>query len=156
MRNQAPLASARMRAIAKGGGFHLGLRVAAASLVGWFAFPTPAGADEPIGANEPRMMSETAEVTSVVDAFDKDDPFDLNIVLGFTQSWKTAKIRRESQLPPAGLGGTPPAQAGFIPATENIAAYSSSMSTLNLGVDVGIYHDLALILRLPVILAWSQ
>ena len=46
--------------------------------------------------------------------------------------------------------------AGFIPATENIATYTSSMSTLNVGADVGIYHDLALILRLPVILSWSQ
>src|SRR5580704_893201 len=115
-----------------------------------------AHADEPVAAREPALMNETAEITSVVDAFDKDDPFDLNIVLGFTQSWKTAKIRRESQLPQAGLAGPPSQPAGFIPATENIASYSSSTSTLNLGVDVGIYHDLALIIRMPVILAWSQ
>jgi hypothetical protein len=115
-----------------------------------------AHADEPVAAREPNLMNETAEITSVVDAFDKDDPFDLNIVLGFTQSWKTAKIRRESQLPQNGLEGVPSSQAGFIPATENIASYSSSMSVLNLGVDVGLYHDLALILRMPVILAWSQ
>jgi len=115
-----------------------------------------ARADEPVAAREPELMNETAEITSVVDAFDKNDPFDLNIVLGFTQSWKTAKIRRESQLPQNGLEGPSTAQAGFIPATENIASYSSSMSTLNLGLDVGLYHDLALILRMPVILAWSQ
>jgi len=115
-----------------------------------------AHADEPVAAREPTLMTETAEVTSVVDAFDKDDPFDLNIVLGFTQSWKTAKIRRESQLPQNGLEGPSSSQAGFIPATENIASYSSSMSVLNLGVDVGLYHDLALVIRMPVILAWSQ
>ncbi|HEX3345003.1 MAG TPA: hypothetical protein VHS09_10550 [Polyangiaceae bacterium] len=115
-----------------------------------------AHADEPVAAREPALMNETAEITSVVDAFDKDDPFDLNIVLGFTQSWKTAKIRRETQLPQNGLEGAPGQQAGFVPATENVASYSSSMSTLNLGVDVGLYRDLALILRLPVILAWSQ
>jgi hypothetical protein len=116
-----------------------------------------AHADEPVAAREPALMSETAEITSVVDAFDKDDPFDLNIVLGFNQSWKTAKIRRESQIAQPGLEGSPASgQAGFIPATENIASYSSSMSVLNLGADVGLYHDLALILRMPVILAWSQ
>jgi hypothetical protein len=115
-----------------------------------------AQADEPVAAREPAMMSETAEITSVVDAFDGSDPFDLNIVLGFSQSWKNAKIRRETQLPQNGLAGAPGSPAGFIPATENIASYSSSMSTLDLGVDVGIYHDLALILRVPVILAWSQ
>ena len=107
----------------------------------------PARADEPVGAREPHLMSETAEITSVVDAFDDDDPFDLNLVLGFTQSWKHAKIRRETQLNQPGL-----ADGGFIPATENIASYSSSKSTLLVGADVGLYKDLALILRVPLIL----
>jgi hypothetical protein len=110
-----------------------------------------ARADEPVGAREPRLMSETSEVTSVADAFDKDDPFDLNLVLGFTQSWKHAAIRRETQLNQPGL-----ATGNFIPATENIASYSASMSTLLVGADVGIYRDLALIVRLPIILSWSQ
>jgi hypothetical protein len=111
----------------------------------------PAWADEPVSVREPRLMSETAEITTVADAFDKDDPFDLNLVLGFTQSGAHAKIRRETQLNQAGL-----ATGGFIPASENIASYSSTMSTLLVGADVGIYQDLALILRLPVILSWSQ
>jgi hypothetical protein len=111
----------------------------------------PAVADEPVGAREPHLMSETAEVTSVVDAFDDDDPFDLNLVLGFTQSWEHAKVRRETQLNQIGL-----ADGGFIPATENIASYSSSRSTLLVGADVGLYKDLALLLRVPLILSWSQ
>jgi hypothetical protein len=115
-----------------------------------------AWADEPVAAREPRLMSETAEITTVADAFDAGDPFDLNLVLGFTQSWKNAKIRRESQLQQNGLYGSPSFPAGFIPASENVASYSSSMSVLNVGADVGIYHDLALILRVPVILSWSQ
>jgi hypothetical protein len=108
-------------------------------------------ADEPVAAREPELMSETAEITSVADAFDKNDPFDLNLVLGFTQSWKNAKIRRETTLFQPGLS-----QGGFVPATENIASYSSSMSTLLVGADIGIYHDLALVLRVPIILSWSQ
>ncbi|HTB73223.1 MAG TPA: hypothetical protein VK762_08255 [Polyangiaceae bacterium] len=111
----------------------------------------PAMADEPVGAREPHLMSETAEITSVVDAFDEDDPFDLNLVLGFTQSWEHAKIRRETQLNQVGL-----ADGGFIPATANIASYSSSRSTLLVGADVGLYKDLALIFRVPLILSWSQ
>ncbi len=110
---------------------------------------TPARADEPIGAGEPRLMDETAEVTTVADAFDKDNPFDLNLVLGFTESLKHANIHRESQL--SGL-----ATGGFIPATENVASYTSTTSTLLVGTDVGLYRDLALILRVPVILGWSQ
>jgi hypothetical protein len=120
-------------------------------MLAWFGVASVARADEPVAAREPRLMSETAEITSVADAFDGDDPFDLNLVLGFRQSWKHASIRRESQLNQQGLQ-----TGGFIPATENVASYSSSMSILDVGADVGIYHDLALILRLPVILSWSQ
>jgi hypothetical protein len=121
------------------------------AVLAWMGIARGAFADEPVAAREPQLMSETAEVTSVVDAFDKNDPFDLNLVLGFTQSWKNAKIRRETNLNQPGL-----ASGGFVPASENIASYSSSMSTLLVGADVGIYHDLALILRVPVILSWSQ
>jgi hypothetical protein len=127
------------------------LSVSVASLLLLLGAARDAGADEPIGAHEPHLMSETSEITTVADAFDSDDPFDLNLVLGFTQSWKHASIRRESQLNQPGL-----ADGNFIPATENIASYSSSMSTLLVGADVGIYKDLALILRLPIILSWSQ
>src|ERR1700722_12376911 len=111
----------------------------------------PARADEPVGAREPHLMSEAAEIPSVVDAFHDDDPFDLNLVLGFTQSWKHAKVRRETQLNQVGL-----ADGGFIPATENIATYSSSRTSLLVGADVGLYKDLALIFRVPLILGWSQ
>src|SRR5580704_16600025 len=108
-----------------------------------------ASADEPVGAREPRLMSETAEITSVADAFDGDDPFDLNLLVGFHQAWKHANIRRESSI-------TQLSNGGFVPANANIATYSSSMSTLDVGADVGIYRDFALILRVPVILSWSQ
>jgi hypothetical protein len=132
----------------------LSLGIAAASAL--FGGGATARADEPVAAREPRLMSETAEITSVVDAFDEGDPFNLNLVLGVSQSWKNAKIRRESQLAQNGLGGAPGSSAGFIPATENVASYSSQMTVINLGADVGLYHDLALILRLPIILGWSQ
>jgi len=107
-----------------------------------------ARADEPVAPGEPRLMSETAEITSVVDAFDNDDPFDLNLTLGFQQTWKSANIRRESNLSQPGLS-----TGGVLSANENIASYSQSTSTLNMGADVGIYKDLALIFRLPLILA---
>jgi hypothetical protein len=149
MRNAAPLASARMRAIAKGGGRRPIWALAAGLATG--ALSAPARADEPIGANEPKMMSETAEVTSVVDAFDKDDPFDLNLTLGFDQAWKHANIRRESTLSQAGL-----TQGGYTATTENVASYSRQTSTLLIGADIGLWHDLAIIARLPIILADAQ
>ncbi len=124
--------------------------IAGALLSSVMAVATARG-DEPVAAREPRLMSETAEVTSVVDAFDEDDPFDLNLQIGFSQSWKHAKIRRETQSFQPGF-----ATGGFVPATENVATYSSTTSTLLVGADVGLYKDVALTLRVPVILDWSQ
>src|SRR5580693_3217099 len=114
-------------------GLSAGASVALA-VAGVVCLPGLARADEPVAAREPRLMSETAEITTVADAFDGDDPFDLNLVLGFTQSWKQAAIRRETQLNQAGL-----ATGNFIPANENIATYDSSRSTLDVGADIGIY-----------------
>jgi hypothetical protein len=108
-------------------------------------------ADEPVAAKEPRLLQETGENTTVIDAFDKDDPFDANILLAFRQSWKSANIRRESSLNQPGL-----ASGAFLAANENVASYSRSTSILEVGGDVGIYKDLALSLRMPLILADAQ
>ena len=110
-----------------------------------------ARADEPVAAGEPRLMNETGEATTVIDAFDKDDPFDLNLTLGFTQQWKSANVRRETSLNQPGLSS-----GHFVAATENVAAYSQSTSTLNMGADIGIFRDVALTFRLPLILSDSR
>lgn len=113
--------------------------------------PRVAMADEPVAASEPRLMSETSEITSVVDAFDSTDPFDVHFLLGFEQSWKTANIRRETALFQPGLS-----TGGFVAHSENVAKFSQSTSTLNMGADVGIFRDLALVFRLPLILSDSR
>ena len=119
-----------------------------AAVVATTAYCAAAHADEPVTASEPRLMSETAEITSVVDAFDRDDPFDLHITAGFQQVWKRADIHRETSLNQPGL-----ATGGFVPATENVAAYSQSQSLLNLGLDIGLFRDFALLARLPLVLS---
>jgi hypothetical protein len=110
-----------------------------------------AHADEPISAREPRLMQETGENTTVIDAFDKDDPFDANLLLTFRQQWKSANIRRETALSQGGLSS-----GGFVSATENVARFNQSISTLEIGGDIGIFRDLALSFRLPIILADSR
>ncbi len=127
------------------------LACAAASTVTLVLSPGIAHADEPVTAGEPRLLSETGEITSVVDAFDKDDPFDLHLSLGFSQQWKSSNIRRETSLNQPGLS-----TGNFVASTENVAKYSQSISTLNVGAQIGIYHDLALLLRLPLVLADSR
>lgn len=117
------------------------------AITGIFA-PSEARADEPYAPKEPRLLRESAEVTSVVDAFDDDDPFDLHVFAAFEQRWKSAKIRRETTLSQPGLS-----TGGFVPATENVASYSQSLSVVNLGVDVGLFKDFGLVFRAPIIVA---
>jgi hypothetical protein len=112
---------------------------------------SPASADEPVAAKEPRLLRETGENTTVIDAFDKDDPFDANLLLTLRQSWKSANIRRESTLSQPGL-----ASGGFTASNENVASYSQSTTVLEVGGDIGIFRDLALSVRLPLILADSR
>lgn len=111
-----------------------------------------ARADEPLKPTEPTLMAEPGEVVDVVDAFDteKGDPFDLNLSLGFHQHWERGEIRREGN---RGPDGEPATNAGFVSNVENIASYKHTTSTLNMRADVGIYKDLALFFRLPLILA---
>lgn len=110
-----------------------------------------AAADEPVAAKEPRLLRETGENTTVIDAFDKDDPFDANLLLTLRQSWKSSNIRRETSLAQPGL-----TTGGFTSANENVASYSQSLTVLEVGGDIGIFRDLALSLRLPLILADSR
>lgn len=108
----------------------------------------PAYADEPVPAKEVRLLRETGENTTVIDAFDKDDPFDANLVLGLHQSWKSANIRRETTIQQNGL-----ASGGFTATNENVASYSQSRTILDMGADIGIFRDAALSFRLPFILS---
>ncbi|HEY4159118.1 MAG TPA: hypothetical protein VGM29_13510, partial [Polyangiaceae bacterium] len=57
---------------------------------------TPALADEPRKVSEPQVMREPAEIVQVADAFDDDDPFDLQLSLGYQTSWETSQIHRET------------------------------------------------------------
>jgi len=116
-------------------------------------FETDARADEPIKPTEPSLMAEPGEVVDVVDAFDteKGDPFDLNLSLGFHQQWERGKIRRESNIGPDGDKSAD--NVGFTHNVENIASYKHTTSTLNMRADVGLYKDLGLFFRVPLILA---
>lgn len=115
------------------------------------ALARPASADEPVAARGPRLLRETGENTTVIDAFDEDDPFDANLLLTLRQSWKSANIRRETTIAQPGL-----ASGAFTASNENVASYAQSLTVLEIGGDVGIYKDLALSLRLPLILADSR
>jgi hypothetical protein len=111
----------------------------------------PAGADEPKKVGEPRMLAEPGELTDVIDAFDGDDVFDLHLSIGYQYTSKHANIRRETNIGNAQNRGL--STGGYLASNMNVASYDESTSRLNTRLDVGIYHDIALFFRMPIILA---
>jgi hypothetical protein len=116
-------------------------------------FPRVAQATEPKKSTEPHMLSEPGEITNVIDAFDSDngDPFDVSILLGYQQSWLGAKIMRETFINQPGLSS-----GHFTSNRMNVAQYKEVTSRLNTRIDVGIFKDLALYFRMPLILSNSR
>jgi hypothetical protein len=107
-----------------------------------------AHADEPRRVSEPNVLREPSEITQVVDAFDEGDPFDLHLSLGYSSSWKTADILRETSIVQPGLSS-----GGFVQSNMNVGEYKETTSRLIARADVGLYRDVALIVRMPVILS---
>ncbi|RYE94423.1 MAG: hypothetical protein EOO75_02045, partial [Myxococcales bacterium] len=111
-----------------------------------------ASAHEPRKASEPRIMSEPGEITNVVDAFDDENNngFDVHLTLGFQRSWLGANIRRETSI--GGPSNPGLATGGYTSSLLNVAKYSEVTSRLNTRLDVGVYKDIGLYLRIPFIL----
>jgi hypothetical protein len=105
-------------------------------------------AEEPRTVREPDVLSEAAEVVSVVDAFDGEDPFDLHFRLGFQQTWKSSTLTRETHSTEAQFSS-----GGFTANNLKVAEYTEVTSRMNTRLDIGVYQDLALVVRMPVILS---
>ena len=107
-----------------------------------------ARADEPKKVTEPRVLREPSEIVQVADAFDDDDMFDLHLSLGYQHTWQSARILRETNIVQGGL-----ATGGYTVSNMNVAEYEQTTARLNTRADIGIYRDIALVVRLPVILS---
>jgi hypothetical protein len=101
----------------------------------------PSAAIEPRSLTEPDVLREPAAVTHVVDAFDGPGGVDLHFTLEYRHSWKRATILREVPAATSADGKSP------------LADYSESTSRLDLRAELGLFHDLALIVQLPIILS---
>lgn len=124
--------------------------LASGALSIWLMAPL-ARADEPRKVSEPRMMQESTELTQVVDAFDDGDPFDLHLSLGYQYSSRSGNIRRETAIAQPGLS-----VGGYTSDQMNVAAWRETTSRLNTKAQVGLYRDIALTFRLPIILSWDS
>lgn len=96
------------------------------------------------------LMDEPITFTDVVDAFDDDDIFDVNISVGYERTWEFGTVQR--QVPDASMD--PSVGDGRMSQHWNdIANYELGRNQLNFGLDVGIFRDLAVYARLPLILS---
>jgi len=120
----------------------------ASALVALVGMVRVARADEPRKVTEPSVLNESAEVTSVVDAFDGEDKFDLHLSLGFQETWRSGNILRETTSNLAQFSS-----GGYTAGTMNVAKYTETTSRLNTRADIGLYKDVALVFRMPVILS---
>ena len=87
------------------------------------------------------------EFTDVIDAFDRqnDDPFDLNISIGYERFQRSGTIRRED------YDGTPHEWDYY--ATRTYAEYKQVAHLLNMELDIGLFHDVSIKTRVPLILS---
>jgi hypothetical protein len=108
-------------------------------------------ASEPRLRTEPRVLEQPAQVTNVLDAFADAGGIDLHVSLGYQHSWKSATILREASGEVAGAAGD-----GVGGGALGVGRFSEVTSRLNVRTAVGLYRDLQLVLRLPVVLANSR
>jgi hypothetical protein len=88
------------------------------------------------------------EYTNVIDAADSDnnDPFDANISVSYLRTQKSGKIVRES------IDNSIDPHPWDHYAYRNMFEYRQVEHILNINVELGLYKDLALKIRLPLIL----
>lgn len=151
-----PRGSARGKAgITRAGAPLLRVTTAGAKLIGCVsavALTTMAGnarADEPRKATEPSVLADSSiNLLQIVDSFDDFDDFDIDISLGFEHSARSAPIYRENNIQQPGLSS-----GGYLSDNLNVATYEETTNRLIPGLDIGVYKDVALKLRLPIILS---
>jgi hypothetical protein len=87
------------------------------------------------------------EFTDVIDAFDRqnDDPFDLNLSIGYERYQRGGKIVREDYV-------STPHDWDFY-ATRKYAEYVQVTHLLNMELDIGLFRDISLRARVPLILS---
>jgi hypothetical protein len=103
-----------------------------------------AAADDEAGA---RLLADPFDYTEVADAFDGDDLFDLKVRLGFERATTTGNVERET---------TADADAERRSRRVVVARNETERSTLWLGLEAGLFHDLMVYGRIPLVLSETQ
>lgn len=92
-----------------------------------------------------RLFAEPFSFTDVADAADEGDPFDLNVHVAFRRTQTTGTLSREP-----GAGGTDGRSSQNL---VDIGEFTHTRNELELGLDIGLYHDVMFFARLPLVLS---
>ena len=92
-----------------------------------------------------------ARITDVADAMDEDDPFDANIELQYDLRQHTAVITRENYQTDS--DANPPIER--IMRVKELA-YEGTTHEIMPRLEIGLFRDLGLFLKIPIIMGWTQ
>lgn len=112
------------------------------------ALVSPAAAQDDEAEGRPELMREPTSFVDVIDSFDDEDLFDLNIGVGFQRTWEIGRVQRQADA--AAMDPRPGDGRSY---WDDVANYERGVNLLNLSLEVGIFRDLAVYARLPVILS---
>jgi hypothetical protein len=99
--------------------------------------------------------AHSAEVTDVLDAFDRDNPYDLSLRVRFDQDSRAATIAREVRCIAADQVGGQLCPGGSRTILARELEYSSSRQIMNIDARIGVYHDVELFATFPVVLGYA-
>src|SRR5262245_42391884 len=111
------------------------------------AVPSVAFAQENDG--DLRLMHEPHSWVDVPDAFDGEDPFDVYASIRYIHRREWGTIQREPGT--RSLMGEDPNRLSQL--WENVAQHEWVQNILELGLDIGIFRDLAVFGRMPIIMS---
>ncbi len=92
------------------------------------------------------QSASAAEITDIADAFDGDDPFDINIDVGFHSTLNRAKVTHEWK----------DQWVGDYRPDYNELRYQRKTYAMDYMVEIGLFHDLELYLNLPWVISDQQ
>jgi hypothetical protein len=92
------------------------------------------------------LLSEPIGYTDVADAFDGDDPLDVNVRIGFRSEFRSALIERE-------VVDEASADGRVATRYQDVLDHSRTRNELRLGLEVGVYHDVMVFLGVPLVLS---
>jgi hypothetical protein len=123
------------------GSFAVALQASVLACIGVLLPCAGARADDAKSA----LMAEPIGYTQVADAFDEGDPIDVDVRLGFLRESMSSTIRRE----------VVDARSADGRSTVNLIDVADQRETRNelaLQLDVGVWHDVMVFLRMPIVL----